>query len=133
MREDLFAIVLDRPLLDPATGIVDEDVEIAKRGDGGIYGGAALLEVEHVELQRQGAAALGFDLGGQSGIGGRVAQAQGHIGAGLGKRQGNSAAEAAGCAGDERCAAGEIEACGHFTSSQLPDFSERKIASSTRI
>ena len=53
---------LDRPLVDTAAGVVDEDVELAEGGDGRIDRRVALLEVEHVHLQRQGLAALGLDL-----------------------------------------------------------------------
>src|SRR5690606_16754094 len=94
--------------------------------------GAALVEARHVHLQRERAPASGLDLAHQFAAAGLVAEAQRHIGARIGERERDGAPEPAAGACHQRGASGQIERA-HFTSSQAPDFSLRKIASRIRI
>ncbi len=68
------------------TCVVHEDIEAAEVRDSVLHCAVNLIQVGHIHLQWDGAAAQGLDFVGQPSIGLDVTQAQGHIRAGMGAR-----------------------------------------------
>lgn len=98
-------------------GIVDEDVEMVKRGSDGSDRGANRGFGTDVACDGERAAAEGDDFsGGLSGLDLRRAIRDGYIGAGAGEGECNAAADAAGTAGDEGGFAGEWKSGSHMVS-----------------
>ena len=82
-------------------GVVDQDVDLAELGDGGLDGGFDLLFVGDVERKGGGLAAGGGDFGDQFVQLLLIARGGGHGGAVFGEAQGAGASDALRGAGDE--------------------------------
>ena len=117
-----------RPRLDAAADIVDENVDPAEFGDRLVDRGVGLVQLQRVHLERQRPPPHGRDLGGEAGIGGGIAEPEGDVGAGIGERKRDGAAETAGSAGDEGGLAAKIEA-GQFRH----DVSSRFLAATAAV
>lgn len=83
-------------------GVVDEGVDVAVAGDGGVDGGFAVGTVGYVALEGVGGAAGGVDLSGLGLGSGFVDIEDVDVGAVLGEEFGDARADAKGGAGDER-------------------------------
>jgi hypothetical protein len=88
---------------------------------------ADLVQVADVHRQAQRAAAHALDLVGEVGAACRVAQPQGHVGAGVRQRQRDRVAQPAGGTGHQRRAALQVEA-GKVVHDRRPPLCLRKLS-----
>jgi hypothetical protein len=102
-------------------GVVDEHVDAAELGDGGVDERAALLPVADVAGHREGPPPEGPNLGGDHLAGVELAAGHHDVGASLGEAEGHRPAEALGGAGHHDHLAGRAE-CGdgHRLGPRLP-------------
>ena len=99
-----------RQRLDAAADIVDENVDPAEFGDRLVDRGVGLVQLQRVHLERQRPPPHRPISEARPASAAGIAEPEGDVGAGIGERKRDGAAETAGSAGDEGGLAAEIEA-----------------------
>jgi hypothetical protein len=106
--EVLFANILSE-IAGRDAGVVHENVKATEVLGGLLDAGFDLVNVGHVHLQREHAAAAGGDLGFKALVAAKFFEADGDVGSGFGECEGDGTAEATSGAGDQGDLAVEIK------------------------